>query len=65
MSKLRQAMIDAMLVRGFAVRTQRSYLGAVEGLAKYYQNRSPVRLSTEDIQAYFLYLVKERHLAPA
>ena len=64
MSKLRQAMIDAMLVRGFAVRTQRSYLSAVEDLAKYH-HRSPVRLSTEDIQRYFLYLVKDRHLAPA
>jgi integrase len=57
-------MIDAMLVRGFAVRTQRSYLGAVEALARYYQ-RSPAQLSTDDIQQYFLYLVKDRHLAPA
>jgi len=65
MSKLRQAMTDAMLVRGFAVRTHRSYLGAVEGLTKYYDNRSPVRLSTEEIQAYFLYMVKDRHLSPA
>ncbi len=64
MSKLRQAMIDAMLVRGFAVRTHRSYLSAVEGLAKYY-HRSPERLGTGEIQGYFLYLVKERHLAPA
>ena len=64
MSKLRQAMIDAMLVRGFAVRTQRSYLSAVEDLAKYH-HRSPVRLSSEDIQRYFLYLVKDRQLAPA
>ena len=37
MSKLRLAMIDAMLVRGFAVRTQRSYLGAVEDLAKHHR----------------------------
>jgi site-specific recombinase XerD len=57
-------MIDAMLVRGFAVRTQRSYLGAVQGLAKYYR-RSPDRLDSDDIQAYFLYLVKDRRLAPA
>lgn len=64
MTKLRQAMIDAMLVRGFAARTHESYLSAVEGLAKYY-HRSPERLGTGEIQNYFLYLVKERHLAPA
>jgi site-specific recombinase XerD len=64
MSKLRQAMIDAMLVRGFAVRTHRSYLGSVADLAKYYE-RSPALLSTDEVQAYFLYLVKDRHLAPA
>jgi integrase len=63
-SKLRQAMIDAMLLRGYAVRTHQSYLGAVADLAKYY-NRSPALLSTDEVQAYFLYLVKERQLAPA
>ncbi len=64
MTQLRQTMIDAMLVRGFAVRTHQSYLSAVEGLANYY-HRSPERLGTGEIQDYFLYLVKERHLAPA
>lgn len=57
-------MIDAMLVRGFAVRTHRSYLSTVEGLANYY-HRSPAQLGTGEVQDYFLYLVKERHLAPA
>ena len=64
MTKLRQAMIDAMLVRGFSVRTHRSYLDAVLGLAKHYR-RSPDQLSIDEIQVYFLYLVKERHLSPA
>ena len=64
MTRLRQAMIDAMLVRGFAARTHESYLSAVTDLAKYY-HRSPEQLNTGEIQAYFLYLVKERHLAPA
>lgn len=65
MSKLRQAMVDAMQVRGFAARTHRSYLSAVEDLSKYYDHRSLVRLSGDEIQRYFLYLVKDRHLAPA
>ena len=64
MTKLKQAMIDAMLLHGFSVRTQESYLSAVSSLASYY-NLAPDRLSDQDIQAYFLYLVKERHYAAA
>ena len=57
-------MIDAMLVRGFSPRTHQSYLSAVKGLAKYY-HRSPDQVTSAEIQRYFLYLVKERHLSPA
>lgn len=64
MTALRQKMIDAMLVRGFSERTQQSYLDAVNQLAKHY-HRSPEVLETQQIQEYFLYLVKERHLSPA
>ena len=64
MTKLRQAMIEAMQVRGFSTRTHRSYLDAVGGLANYYQH-SPAQISTEEIQRYFLYLVQERRLSPA
>ena len=64
MTPLRQKMIDAMLVRGFALRTQRSYLDAVTQLAKYY-HRSPQGLKTQQIQDYFLFLVKQRKLSPA
>jgi len=64
MSPLRQQMIDAMLVRGFSPRTHKSYLAAVTDLARHYQ-RSPDRVSLEEVQAYILYLVKERHLADA
>ncbi len=63
-SALRQQMIDAMTLRGFSPRTHKSYLSAVTDLAKYY-HRSPDRLSIEQIQAYFLYLVKERYLSCA
>lgn len=64
MSPLRQKMIDAMLVRGFAVRTQRSYLDAMVQLAKHYRC-SPETLTTAQLQDYFLYLVKEKQLSPA
>ena len=64
MTPLRQKMIDAMLVRGLSPRTHRSYLRAVNDLAKYY-HRSPDQMSGEELQAFFLYLVKERDLSPA
>ena len=64
MTPLRQKMLDAMLVRGLSPRTQRSYLMAVTELAKYY-HRSPDQLSGEELQGFFLALVKERHLSPA
>ncbi|CAA9893006.1 Site-specific recombinase XerD (fragment) [Candidatus Methylobacter favarea] len=58
MTPLRQKMIDAILVRGIAPRTQRSYLMAVTELAKYY-HRSPDHLSGEELEAFFLAMVKE------
>ncbi len=64
MSPLRQQMMDVMLVRGMSPRTHRSYLSAVTDLAKYYR-RSPDQLTGEELQAFFLYLVKERNLSSA
>ncbi len=64
MSPLRQKMLDAMLLRGFSKRTQQSYIGAVNQLARYY-NCSPATLKLEQLQDYFLYLVKQRNLSPA
>jgi len=61
---LRQRMLDAMLVRGLAKRTQDSYLNSVTQLAKH-THCSPDTLTTERLQNYFLYLVKHRNLSPA
>lgn len=64
MTKLREQMDGAMLLRGFAPRTRQSYLAAVRALAKYY-HRSPDGLATEEIEAYHLHLIVERKLAYA
>ncbi len=61
---LREQMNDAMILRGFALRTQESYLAAVSSLAKHY-HRSPDLLTTEEIEAYHLHLIVERKLAYA
>lgn len=59
MTPLRKKMIEAMRVRGFAVRTHQSYLSAVSKLAGYY-GRSPDALGVDELQAYFAYLATER-----
>lgn len=62
MKKLREQMSDAMILRGFAARTQESYLAAVRALAKYYW-RSPDLLMAEEVEAYHLHLIVERKLS--
>jgi site-specific recombinase XerD len=64
MKSLREQMSDAMVLRGFAARTQDAYLAAVVALAKYYR-RPPDELTTEQLQAYLLHLITEKKLAYA
>jgi len=64
MSELRKEMINKMLLKGFSERTKKSYLDAVSLLARYY-HLPPDRISHEDIQNWFLYLLKERKLSPS
>lgn len=59
MSPLRQRMLDALLLRGMAVRTQESYIDAVARLARHYQ-RSPDTLSAEQVQEFLLHLLRDR-----
>jgi site-specific recombinase XerD len=59
MTPLRQRMIDAMVLRGFAARTQETYLSAV-GQAARHHHCSPALLTDEQVQAYLLYLLQER-----
>lgn len=62
MTPLRQRMLDALELRGMALKTRQAYVGAVAGLAKHYR-RSPDRLSPHEVQDYLVYLVRERKLA--
>lgn len=62
MTPLRQSMLDAMLQRGFAKRTQKSYVEAIYRMAKYYR-RDPSTYSAEEVQAYLLHMVKNDHLS--
>ena len=63
-SKLRQAMMNRMALRGFAERTCEPYLMWVKALDRHY-GCSPARLSTDQIQAYLLHLINDKKLANA
>ncbi|CAN5905587.1 tyrosine-type recombinase/integrase [soil metagenome] len=62
MSPLRQQMQNDMILHGLAERTQDAYLSAVIAIAKHF-HRSPDQLSSDDIKAYLLHLINERHLS--
>ncbi|SFB91889.1 Site-specific recombinase XerD [Marinospirillum celere] len=62
MTPLRQAMIDQMDLRGLAPKTQQAYLQQIKELARYY-HRSPDLLTDEELQAYLLYLIRDRQLS--
>jgi integrase/recombinase XerD len=62
MSPLRQRMIDALVLHGKAARTQQAYISAVAQLARHYRRR-PDTLSGEQIAAYLVHLLGERHLS--
>jgi len=61
MTKLRKAMMEAMLLRGFSERTKESYIQGVRGIAAYY-HLSPDGLSDEQVRHYLVYLLDERNL---
>jgi integrase/recombinase XerD len=62
MLSLRQRMLDAMIQRGFAERTQQCYIEAIYRMAKHYR-RDPATYQADEVQAYLLHMVKERHLS--
>jgi len=55
MSQLRKKMIRDMQLRNLALGTQRRYIAAVAGLAKYY-HQSPETIGPEQIQDYIVHL---------
>ncbi len=62
MTELRRRMIRDMELRRLSPHTQKSYLNAVRGLAKFY-HRAPDTLSREEVQNYLLYLENDRKIA--
>jgi integrase/recombinase XerD len=63
MSPLRQRMVDAMQLRGLSERTIECYTEAISRMSRHYAGCNPSRLNPQQIEAYLLYLVKDRGLS--
>ncbi len=61
MKPVRQKFHNEMVLRGFSPRTIESYTAAVKNLALYY-NRSPEKISEEEIKQYILFMIYEKNL---
>jgi site-specific recombinase XerD len=62
MTELRMRMDNDMLVRGFADRTRETYLAAVTRLARHYR-RPPDQLSSQEVQAYLVHMLRDEKRA--
>ena len=62
MGKLRDRMLMDLQLSGAKPSTQRTYLREAQNLAKYF-HKSPEQLGEDELKAYMLYLMKERHLS--
>lgn len=51
--------MEDLQLAGFALKTQKSYVAAVQRLARYYK-RSPDQLGKEEVRRFFLHLINER-----
>ena len=63
MAKLRQKMIRVMELKNLSNNTQRAYLAAVTGVARFY-NQSPDKITKEKIEDYLLYLKQDKGNSP-
>lgn len=62
-SPLRQRMVQDMVLRGFAPRTQKTYLNVIWKLAKFHW-KSPDLMTSEEVRAFLLHLIQVKK-APA
>ena len=62
MTELRQCMLDAMVQRGFALRTQEAYVRAIRRMAKFYR-RDPAQYTAQEVRACLLHMVKDEKLS--
>jgi integrase/recombinase XerD len=60
MTPLRQRFLDDLRLRNYSPRTLKTYLGAIIQFTRHF-GRSPDQLGPEEIRAYQLFLLQEKH----
>jgi len=63
MSPLRKKMINLLIIKNYSKNTQGCYIRSVEQLSKFF-NRSPDKITPEEIQEWILHSITALHLAP-
>jgi integrase/recombinase XerD len=63
MKPLRQRVLDELQLRTLSACTTRAYVGAVEGLSKYFQ-KSPEQMGPEQVREYLLQLIRDKESRP-
>ena len=63
MSPLRQKMTDLLVIKNYSIHTQECYIRSVEQLSQFF-NRSPDKITPEEVQEWILQLISEAQLAP-
>ena len=61
-TSLRDQFTDHLTFKRYSPKTKEAYLGAVTRLARHYM-KSPDQLSSDEIQRYLTFLLKEKKLA--
>jgi site-specific recombinase XerD len=64
MNALRARMIEDLQLHGLSTSTQALYVQAVRQLAEYYR-KPPDQITEEELRQYFLYLTKDKQVAPS
>ena len=59
MTELKRRMLEDLQLAGLAPKTQKSYVYAVQRLARHY-NRSPALLTEEEVRRFFLFSVRDK-----
>lgn len=64
MTTLREQYIRELVIRGYSPKTERAYVAAVYGLAKYY-HQSPDLIQDDQLKDYLFYLARQRQYSPS
>ena len=62
MTPPRQRVLDALELRGMAVRTHKAYINAEARLGRHF-GRNAALLTGAEVQGHLLHLLRDRHLA--